>query len=265
LKFGFTRSLIFLLCCVFVSGCSMQRTTAGSKDELIIFAAASIAPVLQEINKQFEAENAVSITLNKAGTQELKAQIEQGAKADLLISAREKDVKSLEEKGLVEHAEKLASNELVFIVSPEGAKKISAIEDIAKDGIRLVIAEENAPVGEYSRKLIRNLDESRRYGSGFYEQVIGNVVSNESNEQHVLSKVLLGEADAGIVYRSSLSSVKDSEKKITPLEVDKELNVQSYYYLVKLKGLSSVSEDYMKWLKSEKSKELMRKFGFSDI
>lgn len=255
------RSLIFVLCCLLLGACSVKSGASDSKDELIIFTAASFAPVLQEINDQFEENNGVSITLNKAGTQELKAQLEQGAKADILISAREKDVEELKDKGLVAASEKLASNDLVIVISQEGSEKVGEINDIAKKGIRLVIAEENAPVGEFSRKLFDNLDHSGKFGENFSENVLSNVVSNESNEQNVLSKVVLGEADAGVVYRSSLSAIKDKEA-VSYLEVDKEFNVHSAYYLVTLKNSSSTTDVYIKWMKSDESKELIKKYGF---
>lgn len=261
MKAALLRTLVIVSSVVMISACSVT-TSSNTSDELIIFTAASFAPVLQEMKQSYEAENkAVTITMNKAGTQELKAQIEQGAEADILISARAKDVDELKEKGLIADSEKFASNDLVIIISREGSDKVKEIKDLANEGIRLVIAEQNAPVGEFSRKLFVNLNQSGQYGDHFDEKVLSNVVSNESNEQNVLSKVLLGEADAGIVYRSSLSSIKEKDS-VTYLEVEPELNVRSDYYLVKLKDASSKADDYMDWMKSDKGKKLITNFGF---
>lgn len=258
----FSGIMILLIAVSLVLGACSIRSNAEGKDELVVFTAASFAPVLQEINATFEQEHGVEVTMNKAGTQELKAQLEQGAKADLLISARKKDVEQLTELGLVENSVELASNQLVIIISKEGEEKIQSIQDLTAPGVRLVVAEENAPVGEFTRQLFANLDKSGEYGAGFSGAVLSNVVSNESNEQNVLSKVVLGEADAGVVYRSSLSGIKD-EDKVTHLEVEQDLNVESSYYLVTLKDASAKSADYATSLLSDQSREKIEQFGFT--
>ncbi|MGB8953793.1 MAG: molybdate ABC transporter substrate-binding protein, partial [Tumebacillaceae bacterium] len=218
----------------------------------------SLVPLLNDVKKQYEAEHAgVSLVLNTAGTQVLKAQIEQGAPADVLISARQKDVDDLQGKGLVESSEHLASNEPILILSTEGARKIKTAADLTQSGVRIVLGDESSPIGEYSRKALQKMGEP-----SFYEKVLKNVVSNESNEQNVLAKVVLGEADAGMVYQTSFQEEKAKGTAISAITIDKAQNVRSDYYLVRLKGLSSGGGEFAKWMMGDKGKELLQKHGF---
>lgn len=259
----YSTKIIVLCALMLITACS-TKDISNSKETITVFAASSLAPVLDVIDQQFESEySGVSITLNKAGTQELRTQIEQGAKADILISARERDVAELKLKGLVESSEEIVSNHLVFIVSKEGMGKVKSIQDITQKGIKVILADEKSPIGEYSRKLIANLDQSGKFGTNFSKQFLQNVVSNENNEQNVLSKIVLGEADVGIVYQSSLVSLKKDQKdSITMLNFDQKYNVNSSYYLTKLKNASSMTDNYINWLKSNKGKSQFKTFGF---
>src|SRR3569833_370241 len=146
------------------AGCGGTQGQAGG--EVHVAAAASLVPLMNDVKKQYEAEHAgVSLVLNTAGTQVLKAQIEQGALADVLISARQKDVDDLQGKGLVESSEHMASNEPILILSTEGARKIKTAADLTQSGVRIVLGDESSPIGEYSRKALQKMGEP-----GFYEK-----------------------------------------------------------------------------------------------
>ena len=225
--------------------------TAPNGGEVHVAGAASLAPLLNDVKKQFEAEHpGVTLVVNTAGTQVLKTQIEQGAPADVLIAARQKDVDGLKQQGFVQSAEKLASNEPILILSEEGAKKVHAAADLTQSDVRIVLGEESSPIGEYSRKTLQKMGASGQYGDGFYDKVLKNVVSNESNEQNVLSKVMLGEADVGMVYQTSYRDVKD--KGIHAIEIPASQKVRSDYSLVQLKGISANGVEFAKWMKGEK-------------
>ena len=242
------------------AGCGSGAEQAGG-GEVHVAAAASLVPLLKDVQQQYEAEHAgVSLVLNTAGTQVLKTQIEQGAPADVLIAARQKDVDGLQEKGLVERSKPLASNEPVLILSTEGAQKIRQASDLVQDGVRIVLGEESSPIGEYSRKTLRKMSGTGEYGDDFYEKVLKNVVSNESNEQNVLSKVLLGEADAGMVYQTSYLGVKD--KGIRAVEIPGDQKERAHYFLVELKGISADGQEFAEWMEGEKGTALLKKHGF---
>lgn len=246
-----------------VSGCGGNADEASAKKggEVHVFAASSLNSFLKDVKPVYESEHSgQTLTINAAGTQVLKALIDQGAPADLLLAARQKDVDSLKQSGNVESSERLAANEMVVIVSKEGAAKIRSLEDLAKKDVKLVVGEANSPIGEYSRKVLKKLDESGKFGAGYADKVLANILSNESNEQSVLAKVTLGEADAGLVYRTSFMDV-GKDKGMTMLVIPEAYNMRSDYHLVVLKGASNEGKVLAKWLMSDKGKELLKNTG----
>lgn len=255
-----TVAAAFLL---LISGCSSTTTLSSKSEELYIFAAASLKGLMDNVKQQYEKEYPeTEIVLNYAGTHVLKTQIEQGAKVDLFIAAREKDVQDLQKKGLLKTYAPFAGNQLIIAISKEGKQKVKTIKDLSAKDVRLVLAEENAPVGEYFRLSLEKMQNSGNYGEYFRENILANVVSNESSEQNVLAKVLLGEADAGVVYTSSLNTEVIKNQGVAILEIEPEMNVTAYYYLASFENAALGSINLVEWLNSNKGKSLMKEHGY---
>ena len=95
---------------------------------------------------------------------------------------------------------------LTLVVPADNPAGIASAADLAKPGIKIVLAQEDVPVGGYARDSICNMAaDTATYGDDFVADVAGNVVSQEDNVRSVLTKVALGEADAGIVYTSDVT------------------------------------------------------------
>ena len=171
-----------------VVGCARD----GSSDELDVYAAASLAEVFPEI----EPDARYSF----AGSDELATQIREGAPADVYAAASSRYPQELFDEGLVSEPVTFASNRLVLIVPRDNPKAIESPEDVAGDGIRLVVAAEGVPVGDYTRDALETLGLSA---------ALRNVVSNEDDVKGVASKVALGEADAGFVYATDAAPLGD--------------------------------------------------------
>ncbi len=245
------------------TGCSSKATVSSTHEDIYIYAAASLKGLMDDVKLQYEkAHPDVELIMNYAGTHVLKTQIEQGAEADLFISARERDIQDLQTSGYLSVYSLFAGNQLIIAVSKEGSEKIGRIEDLSREGVRLVLAEQKAPVGEYSRLSLEKLQQSGQYGDRFMQDVLANVVSNESNEQNVLAKVTLGEADAGIVYTSSLSGMAAQKNGIKTLTIPSDVNITSYYYSAPLKNAAEGTASLQAWLNSEKGKVLIEKHGY---
>jgi molybdate transport system substrate-binding protein len=165
-------------------------TTAA--EPLTVFAAASLTEVFPQIDP--------GPRYNFAGSDELAAQIREGAPADVYASASSKYTQQLFDEGLVEQPVTFASNELVLIVPADDPAGIETVEDVTKPGTRLVVAAEGVPVGDYTREVLQDLELSA---------ALDNVVSNEPDVKAVVSKVSLGEADAGFVYASDAAAAGD--------------------------------------------------------
>lgn len=257
---------ILLVIILLVGGYSIFRAkeVGLTKSEINISAATSLVPYLKEVKREYENEHpTIKLIINSAGSQILKTQIEQGSKADLFISARKKDVDSLVAKRFAKSVDHLASNELVIVVNKEGANKVHAPVDIARRGVRLVMGEENSPIGDYSRKMLKKMDQSGNFGEDFINKALANLVSNESGEQNIVTKVLLGEAEAGIVYRSS-ASLNEGNKVdgLIWIPIDSQYNVRTDSYLVQLNGASKHATEYAKWLLSNRGKKFLQKHGY---
>lgn len=175
---------------------------------LRVFAASSLTESFQEIGKRFEATHpGVSVEFNFAGSQVLRTQIEQGAPADVFASADSLQMKSLEDSRRVLKPVIFAHNSLV-VVAPAARPRVRRVQDLAQPGMRLVLASENVPAGHYAEQVLKSMGDGRQNGPGFEGRVMSNVVSRETNVRSVLSKVLLGEADAGIVYVTDAATAK---------------------------------------------------------
>lgn len=173
------------------TGCTVQ---AGPDDspQLSVFAAASLTEVFPSIDPR--------PAYNFAGSNTLLEQLQQGAPADVFASASPKQAQVAYDEGLCEHPETFATNVLVVIVPRANRAAIRSVSDLGRPGTKIVVAAEGVPVGDYTRSILENLGNS--------DAILANVVSNEPDVKSVVGKVVLGEADAGFVYRTDVIPVK---------------------------------------------------------
>jgi molybdate transport system substrate-binding protein len=169
-------------------------SSAQTRDSgrLAVFAAASLTDVLPAINEQPR--------YSFAGSGQLSAQIQLGAQIDVFAAASPKYPDLLYQKGLVEKPIPFVTNTLVLIVPKSNPRSIHTVADVTKRGVKIVIGAAGVPVGSYTLTVLKNL--------GIANQVLANVVSKEPDVRGVLSKVALGEADAGFVYVTDARTVK---------------------------------------------------------
>lgn len=175
----------------------------GDSQEIVVFAASSLTESFGELEQAFEDMHPeIDVVLNLASSATLRAQIEQGAEADIYASANHAHMQAMVAAGLVDGGDVwvFAGNELVVIVPQGNPAGIESAEDLAGLGVSLVIALPDAPAGSYARQALEELDSL--YGEGYSDAALGNVVSSEQNVRQVLVKIELGEADAGIVYHT---------------------------------------------------------------
>ncbi len=182
------------------------RAAASPKHEIQVFAAASLADAFGDIGRDFErSHEGLVVRLNLAGSQQLAAQLAQGAVADVFASADERWMEDVRSRDLLlGEPVPFAHNRLVVIVPRTNPARIGRLQDLGRGGIKLVLGADAVPVGRYSRIALRSLARSPGFGADFATRVLRNVVSEEENVKAVASKVQLGEADAGIVYRSDV-------------------------------------------------------------
>jgi len=129
----------------------------------------------------------------------LATQIQQGAPADVFASANTKLPQQLYDQGLVEKPVVFTRNELILIVPRSNPAKIHSVYDLRKPGVKLIVGAVGVPVGDYTRVVLHNLGA---------DDILDNIVSQETDVREVLAKVALGEADAGFVYLTDARTVR---------------------------------------------------------
>lgn len=185
----------------------VANSPARAERRLTVFAAASLTDAFGQIARDFEkTEKDVKVRIQFAGSQQLAAQLEQGAAADVFASADDRWMTYVDRAGLLgAPAVPFVRNTLVLIVPKTNPGRVDKIADLARRGVKFVLAGETVPVGSYARESLKRLSNSGNYGKDFSRKALANVVSNEENVRAVVGKVQLGEADAGIVYRSDVT------------------------------------------------------------
>jgi molybdate transport system substrate-binding protein len=209
----------FLFAAAVVLFGSAAATRAEDSHELTVFAAASLRESFEDLAKTFEARTHVKVHLNLAGSQELRTQIENGARADVFASADQKHMAALAKAELVTVPRVFARNTPVVIVPKGNPAKVGSFEQLA-NAKKIVIGVPEVPIGSYTLEI---LDKA---GAEFKQKVLANVASRELNVRQVLAKVSLGEADAGIVYRTDALAAKD---KVEIVEIPTKVNVIAEY------------------------------------
>ena len=192
---------------------------------LRVYAASSLTDAFAAIAPAFEAaHHGIDVVTAFAGSQVLRMQIEQGAPADLFASADPGHTRALIDAGLLRGARRFAANELAVIVPPDNPAGIETFAGLAA-AERLVIGSETVPVGRYTRTALRRSGPT--LGADFAAAVLSRVVSMETNVRLVRAKVEMGEADAGIVYRTDAAA----STRVRAIPIPATLNVRAEYVI----------------------------------
>jgi molybdate transport system substrate-binding protein len=206
----------------------------ADRQELVVFAAASLREAFEGLAASFErAHPATEVRLNLAGSQELRTQIEQGARADVFASADLTHMGLLEKQGLVESPATFARNEPAIVVPRGNPAGIHALTDLPRTR-RLVVGAPQVPIGRYTVEIFAAA--ARKHGAALRAELEASIVSRELNVRQVLAKVILGEADAGIVYRTDAQAGKG---KVEVIPIPPDLNVVAAYPIAVVKGSAS--------------------------
>ncbi len=250
---------ITLLC--FTSGCNSGNEKANV---ITVFAAASLTDSFQDIASEFESQKpGVKVKLSFAGSQRLRSQLEFGAEADVFASANELQMELAKDAGLVAgNSRRFASASMSVIASKESS--IDSLADLANPGAKLVMAHESVPAGQYSRMLLQRLStDDSGLGEDFADRVLGNVVSEETSVKFVEQKVVLGQADAGILYRPGLlTATADGAARELPLPAAAE--VRAYFPIAALSNSTKpeLAALFVDFVLSKAAQGIMTTYGF---
>jgi len=225
---------------------------------IVVSAASSLTDAFTEIAAAFQDANPdTQIDLNFGSSSELASQIVEGAPAEVFASANDAQMAVVVDAGLASDPQTFARNRIV-VAAPADNDLVQAFEDLAEPGVRLVLAGEEVPVGDYARQAFANADAAT---PGFSEAVLANLVSEEANVRAVLTKVELGEADAGVVYGTDAAISGDAVRVV---DIPEDLAPPASYPIAVVGDEpSDVAQAFVAFVLSEDGQAILASFGFS--
>jgi molybdate transport system substrate-binding protein len=259
---------------VVLAACSSSATPAPSAPApsavassaapagLTIYAASSLKAVMAKVQTAYEAANpGTTLSISTDSSSALETKIEQGAPADVFLSADTANPQKLVDKELAAGAvTKFAGNLLTVIVPMANPAGIQTPADLARPGIKVVAAGDAVPITKYAAQLVANLATQPGYPADFVASYTANIVSKEDNVAAVVAKIELGEGDAGIVY---VTDAKTSTKVMT-IAVPDAANVPATYGGVVVKASPNVAaaQAFLTWFAGPDGQAILASFGF---
>lgn len=236
---------------VAASTTALAACGSGGGPRLTVFAASSLQTALTAYGESFPG---AAVRGSFAGSDQLAAQIRQGARPDVFASADTGYPRQLYREGLVEKPRVFAANRLVIAVPAGGS--VRSLDDLARTGTKLVIGDPSVPVGAYTRQALARLPVGER------RAILANVRSREPEVSSVIAKLLGGAADAGFVYVTDVRAAPRGELRTIPLPA--RLQPEVAYAAAVVKGTSepSLAHRYLEGLVSGRGAAELRRAGF---
>ena len=230
---------------------SGSAAAAKPTDTLVVFAATSLTDAFNKIGQQFEAANpGLTVKFNYNGSSSLATSINQGAPADVFASAAPKNMKTVTDAGEASGTPKdFATNSGEIMVEKGNPKHIKSVSDLANPAIKVVVCAPEVPCGAVATAIFKNAG------------VTVKPVSEEQNVGGVVTKVTLGEADAGIVY---VTDVKENESKAEGVPIPASQNDITEYPIVEVKGApnASAAKAFISYVLGPNGQQVLASFGF---
>jgi len=242
-------------------------TTVTPKGLVVAYTAASLKGASAKLGPAFQAAYpGTQVIFDLDGTQILKHQVESGAYTDIFISASNSYTKALTDEGyFVDGTVKpLTSNYIIVILPAKNPGNISSLADLGVAGKRIAMGTPEVPVGMNTRTIITNLANST-YGTGWSTQLYKNVKTYETTEPGIVTKVSLGEVDAGFVYESSYKAAPVGT--LLAVNIPKEQNALQTYSIavMKISTNKPAARAFENFLLSPDGQKIFSDFGFRSL
>lgn len=243
-----------------VSACAILAIVTSAATlragELQVFAAASLTDALKEIAPAYEDAGGNKLQFNFAGSNTLARQIQEGAPADIFISADEAKMDGLQKAGLIleDSRRSLLSNTLVVVIGVKSTLQLDSPQELTQPAIkRIALADpKGVPAGVYAQQYLEAI--------GLWDALKDRVVPTE-NVRAALAAVEAGNADAGIVYKTD-AGISKQVKIAYEVPADKGPAISYPVAVVKSSRDSAAALAFLKYLQSEAAVTVFKKYGF---
>lgn len=262
LKKNFVALILLLLFSFIISGCDTVQTEKKAEEdtsvkEVYIVAAASMTDAVKEIGANYEKQHPnVKLMYNFGSSGALQAQIEQGAPADVFISAAQKQMDALEQENLIDKSTRrdLLENKVVLIVPKDSTLTLNDFSDIASDKVQKIALGEmkSVPVGQYSEEIFTKLN--------ILDEIKPKAVY-ASDVRQVLGWVEAGEVDCGVVYATD-AAISDKVKILLTAPEDTHKPVIYPVAMVTSSKNPEIAKDFLTFLGENEQKAVLEKYGF---
>ena len=241
---------------------AISAAPSSAAAAMTVYGAASLKGVLDKVKAAYEtAKPGTTLTVSTDSSATLETQIEQGAPADVFLSADTTNPKKLVDKGLAAgDAVTFAGNKLTIIVPTANPAGIKTPADIAKTGVTVIAAGDEVPITKYATQLVANLAKEAGYPTDFVAKYTANIASKEDNVKAIVAKIELGEGDAGIVYVTDARA----STKVTAVDVPDTANVPATYagVVVKASRNAAAAQAFLTWFAGPDGQAILGTFGF---
>jgi molybdate transport system substrate-binding protein len=235
--------------------------SAGAAAELTVFAAASLRDPVQAVATAYEAATSVRLIVATDSSTTLRVQVEQGAHADVFLSADVANPVSLAASGLADgEVVMFAGNELAIVVPAGNPARLASPADLGLSGVEIVAAGDGVPITAYATTLLGRLAALPGYPRDLLTAYASNVVTREDNVRAVLAKIELGEGDAAIVYATDATGSEAVDTVAIPVAA----NVTATYAGCVLAGAAdrAAAHAFLEWLAGPGGQVVLASFGF---
>jgi molybdate transport system substrate-binding protein len=265
---NFRIALLVLVLMLCLSACAAPTaTTAPAAGEsapailLKVFAPSSLTDAAKELGAAFEKANpGTTLAFEFGHTPTQRLQFTQGATGDVFITASQKDMDdAITDKTVAEgSASVFARNQLLVVLPAENKAGLQSLEDLAKPGVRLLVAVTDTPIGKVTVTSFDKMD--KKFGADFKTKVEANIVSRESGVKPIVSKIQLGEADAGVVYVTDAVSAP----ALKNIQIPAELNMITQLNVAPLAEAANAEQaaQFAKYMLTDEAQAILKKWGF---
>jgi molybdate transport system substrate-binding protein len=236
-----------------------------SSGNVVAFTAASLAGASTTIGSSFTAAYpGTTVAFDLDGTQALKTQVENGAYADVFISASNSYTNTLKNEGYFvnDSIKTLTTNYIIVILPASNPANIQSLADLAKPGVKIAMEDKTVPAGTATIAVLNNLANST-YGQNWKNATISNVVTYETSEPAVATKVALGEADAGFVYQSTATAAASGTYQ--SITIPRKDNYLQIYTIGILKESNNKAQAawFEQYMLSAAGQNILKEYGFT--